>query len=112
MPDPLGLFLTWTTYRNVAPRRRAGWVSTGGGLQAANPARKKAAQERMTESPCTLDIEQPPALERTVAEHCALARMATSRGQLPNGDVHVVVSSADRKPKTVASQLKARAREN
>ncbi len=106
MPDPLGFFLTWTTYGTWLPGDERGWVRRGGGLQAANPARKKAAQERMTESPCTLDIEQRALVERTVAEHCALRGWQLHAVSCRTAHVHVVVS-ADRKPKTVASQLKA-----
>ncbi len=106
MSEPLAFLLTWTTYGTWLPGDRRGWVLQGGGIQPSNPARKKCAQQRMTESTCTLDKQERTVVEQTIADHCQIRLWKLHAVNCRSNHVHFVVS-ADRHPETVRDQFKA-----
>jgi hypothetical protein len=70
--EPLGFFLTWTTYGTWLPGDEQGWVKRGLGLQRPDPKRKREAETRMTEGVCILDAEQRRVVEKTISDHCRI----------------------------------------
>ena len=79
MPDPLAFFLTWTTYGTWLPGDERGWVWKGKGFQLPEPDKERAARERMTEPPCTLDDQQRHVVEETITEHCRIPAGSCTR---------------------------------
>lgn len=106
MPDPLGFFLTWTTYGTWLPGDERGWVDYGHGAQLPDPMLKIEAEARMTEDACTLDPEQRKLVEKTIEDHCRIRGWELHAVNCRTNHVHVVVS-ANRDPKEVRDQFKA-----
>lgn len=106
MPDPLAFFLTWTTYGTWLPGDERGWVWKGKGFQGADPAKRRAAEGRMTEAACTLDDEQRALVEATIKDHCAIRGWQLHALNCRTKHVHVVVS-ADCDPEDIRDQFKA-----
>lgn len=106
MPEPLGFFITWTTYGTWLPGDERGWIWHGKGLQLPNQARREFAQELMTEAPFVLDDVQRGLVEETVGKHCQIREWELHVVNCRTNHVHVVVS-ANRDPDDVRDQLKA-----
>jgi REP element-mobilizing transposase RayT len=106
MPDPLGFFLTWTTYGTWLPGDERGWVERGNGFQLPDPVRKLDAEARMKEDACRLDDEQRLVVEKTITDHCRIRGWELHAVNCRSNHVHVVVS-ANRDPDTVCEQFKA-----
>ena len=106
MPDPLGYFLTWTTYGTWLPGDERGWVESGKGFQPSDPVRKLEAEARMTEDACRLDGEQRLLVATTIADHCRIRGWELHAVNCRSNHVHVVVS-ANRAPDDVRDQFKA-----
>jgi len=107
MGEPLGYFITWTTYGTWLPGDERGWVEKPGHFRDAEPDRRHMAQQMMTEPSLTLDVEQRRIVEDTIAEHCRIRgwhlQVVNARGQ----HVHVVVTAAGCDPEDVRDQFKA-----
>ena len=106
MPDPLGFFLTWTTYGTWLPGDERGWVRRGKGFQAPNGRRRQKAAAKLVENPVRLDDVQRRTVETTIAEHCASRGWVLHIRRCRTNHVHVVVT-ADCAPRQVREQLKA-----
>jgi REP element-mobilizing transposase RayT len=106
MPDPLAFFLTWTTYGTWLPGDERGWVWKGKAFQLPQPGKERAAMDRMTEAPCTLDEQQRRVVMETITEHCRLRDWQLFALNCRAKHVHVVVA-ADREPEEVRDQFKA-----
>jgi REP element-mobilizing transposase RayT len=105
MPNPLGFFLTWTTYGTWLPGDERGWVKAGKGFQLPDPIKKREAEARMTADASRLDDEQRLLVEKTIAEHCRIRGWTLRAVNCRSNHVHVVVS-ADRDPDDVRDQFK------
>src|SRR5256885_1590364 len=57
MSDPIGYFLTWTTYGTWLPGDDRGWVKEGQGLQLPDWKIEHEARRKLHESPCVLNDE-------------------------------------------------------
>src|SRR5208283_3273580 len=106
MPEPLGFFLTWTTYGTWLPGDERGWVERGRGFQLPDPIRKREAEARMTEDACILENEQRLVVDKTITDHCRIRGWKLYILNCRTNHVHVVVTAA-RKPDDVRNQFKA-----
>jgi hypothetical protein len=107
MDEPLGYFLTWTTYASWLPGDARGWVTKPVHFQPPDPQRQEAAQQLMTEPPLTLDPEQRRLVEDTIAKHCRIRGWHLHVVRCRTQHVHVVVTAPGVHPKDVMDQLKA-----
>jgi REP element-mobilizing transposase RayT len=106
MPEPVAYFLTWTTYGTWLPGDERGWVRHGKGYQMPDPVIKSVAESRLTESVCSLNVQQREVVENTISRHCKIRGWQLHAVSCRSNHVHVVVT-ADRKPEDVRNQLKA-----
>jgi REP element-mobilizing transposase RayT len=106
LPDPLGYFLTWSTYGTWLPGDERGWVEYRRGWQLPSPMLELESAARMTEDACRLDPEQRKRVEAQIEETCEFRRWTLLAVNCRTNHVHVVVA-ADQDPKTVRNQLKA-----
>ncbi|MDP6448031.1 MAG: transposase [Pirellulaceae bacterium] len=106
MPDPIGYFITWTTYGTWLPGDERGWIRPGMGVQPPNFNLRIGALQLMTESACTLDRQQRAIVEETISEHCKIRNWKLHTVNCRSNHVHVVVT-ADVPPEDVYQQLKA-----
>src|SRR5258707_4270031 len=93
MADPLAYFLTWTTYGTWLPGDERGWVEKPGQFRPPDAERKKSAEQLMTESPLTLDVEQRRIVEATIADHCRIRGWRLQAVSARTQHVHVVVTA-------------------
>jgi REP element-mobilizing transposase RayT len=106
MPDPIAYFLTWNTYGTWLPGDERGWILKQNGIQLPDPAKEKAAKQKMTEPPLILDKQQRQIVEQTIADHCKIRGWELYAVNCRTEHVHVVVS-ANRKPGDMRDQFKA-----
>lgn len=106
MPEPLGYFLTWSTYGTWLPGDERGWTEFRHGWQLPDPIRKLEAEARMTEDACVFDREQRDVVEKQIAETCRFRGWVLHTVNCRTNHVHVVVT-ADKLPDVVRDQLKA-----
>ena len=104
--DPLGYFLTWTTYGTWLPGDERGWNKKGRGARAPDRARKMRAQSRMNEPACVLTAEQRTAVRRAITEHCAIRGWHLHVQNVRTNHVHVVVTAPGYHPGRVAHEFK------
>ena len=107
MDDPLGYFLTWTTYGTWLPGDERGWVRKSGEFREPEPPREQAAMRLMTEPSLTLNVQQRRIVEDTVAAHCRIRGWTLHAVNARTQHVHVVVTAPGRDPEDVMDQLKA-----
>jgi len=105
--DPLGFFLTWTTYGTWLPGDERGWVEKPGVFREADPKREEAARRLMTEPELILTDEQRRIVEKTIADHCWIRNWYLHVVNARTKHVHVVVTAPRRKPDDVMDQFKA-----
>ena len=107
MSEPVGFFITWTTYGTWLPGDRRGWVASDEpGVRAADAAREDAARRRMSARPVVLDSRQRRVVETTIRRHCEMRSWELHAVNVRTNHVHLVLS-ADAMPETVMGQLKA-----
>ncbi len=106
MADPLGYFLTRTTYGTWLPGDERGWVERPGQFRPPNPALQATARALLKEEPCILDHQQRGLVEATIAKHCAIRSWHLHIVNCRTKHVHVVVTAKAR-PKIVRDQFKA-----
>src|SRR5262249_54952481 len=106
--EPIGYFLTWTTYGTWLPGDERGGVDGKthemhftGDLQ-----REAAARAIMAEAPISLDREQRGIVEQTIRKHCEIRGWVLHIGRARTNHVHVVLT-ANRTPDVVMEQFKA-----
>ena len=106
MPDPLAIFLTWTTYGTWLPGDDRGWIEYRHGWKLADEARHRYASARMTEDACILTSDQRELVETTVHEHCEIRNWELFAVNCRTNHIHVVVAG-NRSPKEIRGQLKS-----
>lgn len=106
MPDPLGFFLTWSTYGTWLPGDERGWIWHDHGEQRPDPIRKLEAEAVMTEDACRLDQDERRIVEATIKQHCAIRGWNLHFVNCRSNHLHVVVS-ANEHPDMIRKQLKA-----
>ena len=99
MPEPLAYFLTWPTYGTWLPGDERGWIQYGRGWQFPDAVRELEAEAKMTECACRLDGEQRDAVERQIAETCAIRGWELHAVNCRSNHAHVVVT-ANQSPKS------------
>jgi REP element-mobilizing transposase RayT len=107
MDDPIGFFLTWTTYGTWLPGDARGWVEYRHGWQLPDPVRELEAAAKMTEGACRLTEEQREAVEKQIGETCQHRGWRLCAVNCRSNHVHVVVSVANVRPKKIRVDLKA-----
>jgi REP element-mobilizing transposase RayT len=107
MDDPLGFFLTWTTYGTWLPGDERGWVAKPGRFRQPDAKLKAGAARLLTEPFCTLDEGQRCVVENTIAEHCTIRSWYLHKVSCRTNHVHVVVTAPGRDPEEVMDQFKA-----
>ncbi len=107
MSDPLAYFLTWTTYGTWLPGDERGWVKLHKGFQPPSARIKTASESLLKEPACHLDAKQREIVEQTIRDHCCIRGWHLHAVRCLSNHVHVVVTAADRDPKTVRNQLKS-----
>jgi hypothetical protein len=106
MPDPLGFFLTWTTYGTWLPGDERGWTERGKGVRPPDSARRNEAARSMSETPCVLDDEQRALVEHTITDHGRIRSWHLHVVNCRTNHVHVVVSG-NSDPREMRDQFKA-----
>jgi REP element-mobilizing transposase RayT len=106
LPDPLGYFLTWSTYGTWLPGDERGWIEYRQGWKPPDPIRKLEAEARMTEDACILNTEQRRLVEKTIADHCRIRHWHLHAVNCRTNHLHVVVT-AEVPPKRIQIQFKA-----
>jgi REP element-mobilizing transposase RayT len=105
--DPIGYFLTWSTYGTWLPGDARGWTEYRRGWQLPNPIREQEAKARMTEDACVLTAEQRRAVEAQIAETCFHRGWTLHAVNCRSNHVHAVVSAEVNDPKKIRNDLKA-----
>jgi REP element-mobilizing transposase RayT len=106
LPEPLGYFLTWTTYGTWLPGDERGWVKRGRGHQLPDSPLRLEALARMAEDACRLDEDERRLVEVTIADHCRIRGWTLRAVNCRSNHLHVVVT-AGVQPSEVRRQLKA-----
>ena len=106
LPEPLGYFLTWSTYGTWLPGDERGWTEYRHGWKPPDPIRKLEAEARMTENHYLLDSEQRRLAEQTIADHCRIRDWRLHAVNCRSNHVRVVVS-AGAPPQRIQVQFKA-----
>ena len=105
--DPIGYFLTWTTYGTWLPGDSRGWVEHRHGLQLPDSVRKAEAAARMTDDACRLSEEHRFAVEDQVRETCGQREWPLHAVNCRSNHIHVVVSVHNTLPQKIRVDLKA-----
>ena len=105
--DPLGYFLTWTTYGTWLPGDERGWMKWHHGYQLPDKRFRVAAKKAMVEPALTLDSRQRQVVEDTIAKHCDIRGWLLHVVNCRTNHVHVVVTAPGYDPKVVRDQFKA-----
>ncbi len=98
MPEePLGYFLTWTTYGTWLPGDERGWVDGRAHEMHFAPSfeREEAARKAMTESAVVLTRQQRELVEETIKDHCRIRHWELHTVNVRTAHAHVVVSLPD-----------------
>ena len=102
--DPIGYFITWTTYGTWLPGDERGCWHRGQ-FQSANELFREMALAKM--KAFTLSQEDRDAVDETVAKHCEIRSWTLHTVHARLNHVHVVVSAPGYPPETVCDQFKA-----
>ena len=105
--EPLGYFLTWTTYGSWLPGDERGWIKYQKGWHAPDVMRELESTDRMTENACFLGETARQLVEQQISETCLLRRWALHTVNCRSNHVHAVVSATDAMPRKVLSTLKS-----
>jgi len=107
MSEPLGYFLTWSTYGTWLPGDGRGWIEHCEGWQAPDPVRKLRANELMKEEPCLLHEAQRSTVEAQVAETCKHRGWLLHAVNCRSNHIHIVVEAPETKCRKARIDLKS-----
>ena len=105
--EPLGYFLTWTTYGTWLPGDERGSFMKPGVWKGPDAHRRMMSQLLMTENAITLDLRQRQEVEATIARHCEIRQWHLHAVNCRTNHVHVVVTAPDIDREDVMDQFKA-----
>src|SRR5438477_7556467 len=88
--DPVGYFLTWTTYGTWLPGDDRGWVKERHGFQLPDWKTEHEARRKLGESPCVLNDEERRVVEDTIRCHCDCRKWSLHAVNCRTNHVHVV----------------------
>jgi REP element-mobilizing transposase RayT len=91
---PLAYFITWTSYGTWLHGDDRGSFDGHGNYVPPDPARRRAAEELMTDDPVTLTDEQRAIVDAVIVKHCAIRGWVLHARNVRTNHVHVVVSAA------------------
>ena len=106
-PEPLGFFLTWTTYGSWLPGDARGWTDTAGAVRAPNHRLLSHAKALMHGEPLVLSQCQRQRVKETIQRHCEVRSWVLHALACQSQHVHVVLTATADSPATVCQQLKA-----
>jgi REP element-mobilizing transposase RayT len=109
LAEPLGLFLTWTTYGSWLPGDERGWTDRHGVQQAANPGLWQVNNRRLAGPVVFLDSRQRLLVEETIEQHCRFRGWTLHAVRCLRQHAHVVVTAGQCRPDVILGRLKARA---
>ncbi|KAA1258012.1 hypothetical protein LF1_05030 [Rubripirellula obstinata] len=106
--EPLGYFLTWTTYGTWLPGDDRGWRKRDEPeSQPPNALFRSMAEADMTEPAFILSVTDRATVKETIQKHCHIRGWPLHVANPRTNHVHVVVTAPGYKPETVRDQLKA-----
>jgi len=106
--EPIGYFITWTTYGTWLPGDERGWHRWGrGGVQAPNKLFAEMAASEMKADAFTLSRDEREVVEKTISRHCDIRSWTLLAVNARSNHVHVVVTAPGYHPKTIRNQFKA-----
>jgi hypothetical protein len=105
-PEPLALFLTWTTYGSWLPGDHRGWSDKRGMVHAPSFRLAISAGHRLSGSAVVLTPTERLVVVETIARHCQHRQWQLFACDCRSQHVHVVVSASAYQPATVSRQLK------
>ena len=106
--EPLGYFITWTTYGTWLPGDERGWQRKGEpDIQRPNALSKESAQGKLKEAEFRMRQSDRGIVEATVNRHCKIRNWELHTVEARSNHVHVVVTAPGYDPETVRDQLKA-----
>ena len=105
--EPIGYFITWTTYGTWMPGDERGWWREGEFHQRNDLMREMSASD-MKEPSFTLSPDQRGIVEDTLTRHCEIRSWTLHAANARTNHVHIVVTARNYyQPKTVRDQFKA-----
>lgn len=108
LDEPLGYFITWTTYGTWLSGDDRGWNRRGEpGPLPPSPLLVEINRTRMKETEFRLSPEARRIVEATVRKHCEIRGWFLHAVNPRSNHVHLVVTAAGYEPKKVRDQLKA-----
>ena len=106
--EPLGYFLTWTTYGTWLPGDERGWQrKRNSGIQPASKHLADSAAAKMNETKFYLNENDREIIEVTITRHCEIRIWTLHTVNARTNHVHVVLTAPGYRPETVRDQLKA-----
>ena len=100
--EPLGYFLTWTTYGTWLPGDDRGWNRKDEPeVQPPNPFLVEIAASRMKETEFRLSTSDRDTVEATIRKHCEIREWPLHAVNVRTNHVHVVVTARGYRPETV-----------
>ena len=107
VPEPLAIFLTWTTYGSWLPGDARGWVDDHGLTREPSPGLAHQARRLMPEHSVVLTTHQRHAVEDAIVAECTFRGWTLHAVTCRTTHVHVVVSAGERIPHRVMGSFKA-----
>ena len=106
--DPLGYFLTWSSYGTWLPGDERGWSRKYvWNVRPPNPSLVKFAQSQMKEPAFTLSVSSRILVADTIRRHCEIRGWTLHAVNARSNHVHVVVTAPSYQPERVGEQFKA-----
>jgi REP element-mobilizing transposase RayT len=106
--EPLGYFITWTTYGTWLPGDERGWRRKGKpDIQLPNELNRESAACKMKEREFRMNRRDREIVHDTVTRHCEIRNWKLHIVNARSNHVHVVVTAPGYAPETVRDQLKA-----
>ena len=113
MSEPLGYFLTWTTYGTWLPGDRRGWVDgrhRGDSIvQEPRPSLEAYAKKLLAESEARLNTGQRNLADEVIRQTCTEHQWCLHALSVRSNHVHLVVTARDAAPGKVMGVLKSQA---
>ena len=105
--EPLGYFITWTTYGTWLPGDERGWVAWGNGEQTGDDEIRRESELSLKERPFLMTHADRRCVESTVQRHCVIRNWDLHAVSARSNHVHVVATAPDYAPEIVRDQFKA-----